>query len=283
MTVKITKTVKTNRGESRRVVDWYPQRIVCLTEEPTEILYRLGEQDRIVGISGFTVRPAQARKEKPKVSAFTEADIPAIVALKPDLVIGFSDIQADIAQSLIKQGVTVLMNNHRSVEEILKTIVQIGALVGKSSEAMELALHYRRKLEARQAVNVGRVRKPKVYFEEWYDPIITGIRWVSELVEAAGGEDVFVHHRNASLARDRIVGDPVEIANLKPDLILASWCGKKFKPERMRERAGWASMKAVQEGHLYEIPSSMILQPGPGALGDGFDRLCEIIDRWYLK
>jgi iron complex transport system substrate-binding protein len=263
--------------------DWYPQRIVCLTEEPTEILYRLGEQDRIVGISGFTVRPARARKEKPRVSAFTEADIPAIVSLKPDLVIGFSDIQADIAQSLIRQGVTVLINNHRSVEEILKTILQIGALVGKSSEAMDLARQYRRSLEARQKVNAGRVLKPRVYFEEWYDPIITGIRWVSELVQAAGGEDVYAHHRTASLAKDRIVADPGEVVNLNPDLIVVSWCGKKFKPERIRQRPGWATMKAVQEGHLYEIPSSMILQPGPGALSDGFDRLCEIVDGWYRK
>lgn len=261
--------------------DFYPQRIVCLTEEPTEILYKLGESDRIVGISGFTVRPAQARKAKPKVSAFTEADIPAILALKPDLVIGFSDIQAEIAQILIKQGVTVLINNHRSVEEILKTIVQIGALVGRSTEAMELAQHYGRRLEARQEVNSKRPLKPKVYFEEWYDPIITGIRWVSELVEAAGGEDVFVQHRDGSLARDRMVTDPMQVVKLNPDLILVSWCGKKFKPERLRQRPGWASMKAVQEGRLYEISSSTILQPGPGALSDGFDRICEIVDSWY--
>lgn len=262
-------------------VDWYPQRIVCLTEEPTEILYKLGESDRIVGISGFTVRPAQARKEKAKVSAFTEADIPSILALKPDLVIGFSDIQADIAQILIKQGVSVLINNHRSVEEILKTMVQIGALVGKSAEAMELALHYRQRLEARLEVNSKRNCKPKVYFEEWYDPLITGIRWVSELMEAAGGEDVFAQHRDGALARDRIVDDPMQVVNLNPDLIFISWCGKKFKPERLRSRPLWSSMKAVQNGQLYEIPSSMILQPGPGALGDGFDRLCEIIDHWH--
>lgn len=261
--------------------DFYPQRIVCLTEEPTEILYKLGEPDRIVGISGFTVRPAQARKQKPKVSAFTEADISAILALKPDLVIGFSDIQADIAQILIKEGVTVLINNHRSVEEILKMIVQIGALVGKSAEAMELALQYRRRLEARLEINSKRVLKPKVYFEEWYDPLITGIRWVSELVEAAGGEDIFAQHRDVALARDRIVADPMQVVNLNPDLILVSWCGKKFKPDRLRSRPEWTSMEAVQKGQIYEIPSSMILQPGPGALGDGFDRLCEIIDLWY--
>lgn len=264
-------------------LDCYPQRIVCLTEEPTEILYMLGESDRIVGISGFTVRPMQARKAKPKVSAFTEADIPAILALKPDLVIGFSDIQADIAQALIKQGVTVLINNHRSVEEILKTMVQIGALVGKSAEAVELALHYCRRLEARHEVNSKQILRPRVYFEEWYDPLITGIRWVSELVEAAGGDDVFAHHRDGALARDRIVADPMQVVNLNPDLILVSWCGKKFKPERLRSRPMWASMKAVQNGQLYEIPSSMILQPGPGSLGDGFDRVCEIIDQWHRE
>jgi iron complex transport system substrate-binding protein len=256
------------------------QRIVCLTEEPTEILYAIGEQERIVGVSGFTVRPARVRKEKPRVSAFTSASIDKILALKPDLAIGFSDIQADIARDLIRQGVEVWISNHRTVAGIFSYIRRLGALVGEVDKTEA----YARKLEARLAAlaEAGRqlTRHPRVYFEEWDQPMISGIHWVSELVGVAGGVDVFPELAPCSLAKDRILADPQEVVRRSPDIMLGSWCGKRFRPERVRERAGWEQMPAVRHNELHEIKSPLILQPGPAALTDGVEAMHRIFARW---
>ena len=258
----------------------YPQRIVCLTEEPTEILYALGEESRIVGISGFTVRPPRARREKPKVSSFLSAKVDQIVALEPDLAIGFSDIQADIAQALIKRGVEVWISNHRSVDGILGYVRRLGALIG----AVEKAEIYARELEAHVASIRERARslgkRPRVYFEEWDEPQISCIRWVSELVGIAGGDDIFPERAAASLARDRILADPKEVIERAPDIIIGSWCGKKCRPERVAAREGYAAIPAVCNGELHEVKSSIILQPGPAALTDGLDALHAVISCW---
>lgn len=259
------------------------ERIVCLTEEPTETLYLLGEEERIVGVSGFTVRPKRARKEKPTVSTFLEAKTEEIVALKPDLVVGFSDLQADIAQALIKEGLNVWITNQRSIAEIMSTMVQLGSMVGKREEAIQLVKTYQNQFEATQAEIKNWKHKPKVYFEEWYDPLITGIRWVSELIEMAGGEDLYSHFKAHSLAKDRIISDPQEVVDLNPDLILASWCGKMFKAKRMFARPNWQSIKAYQDEQYFEIPSSIILQPGPAALGDGFELIFKHLKNWQAK
>ena len=260
-----------------------PQRIVCLTEEPTEVLYALGEERRIVGISGFTVRPPRARKEKPKVSAFTSAKIDAILALEPDFVVGFSDIQADIARDLVRAGVEVWISNHRSVAGILDYIRRLGALVG----AAEAADAYARRAEAHIA-DVERAaaalpRRPRVYFEEWDVPPITGIRWVAELIRIAGGDDVFPERAAMPLARDRILADASEVVRRAPDLIFGSWCGKKFRPEQVAARPAWAAIPAVRDGELYEIKSPIILQPGPAALFDGLDALHARIAQWARR
>ena len=251
----------------------YPQRIVCLTEEPTEVLYALDEAWRIVGISGFTVRPPRARREKPKVSAFTSARIEEILALCPDLVVGFSDIQADIARELIRAGVEVWISNHRSVAGILGYIRRLGAMVG----ATERADAYARQAEAHLVEVAARAaqlpRRPRVYFEEWDEPLISGIQWVAELIRIAGGEDVFPELAARPLAKDRILADGDAVVRRAPDLILGSWCGKRFRPERVAARPGWAAIPAVQRGALREIKSPLILQPGPAALFDGLDAL----------
>jgi iron complex transport system substrate-binding protein len=257
-----------------------PQRIVCLTEEPTETLYALGEQHRIVGISGFTVRPAIARKEKPKVSAFTSAKIDEILKLEPDFVVGFSDIQAEIASALIKHGVEVWISNHRSVDGILDYVRRLGALVGAAEKANAYADELARGLDAIAAQAVMLPRRPKVYFEEWDEPQISGIRWVSELVAIAGGDDVFPERALSSLAKGRILEDPDEVIRRAPDLILGSWCGKKFRPEKVAARAGWQAIPAVRDGALHEIKSPMILQPGPAALTDGVREIAKIIRAW---
>lgn len=264
-------------------MDYLPQRIVCLTEESTELLYILGEQVRIVGISGFTVRPKRARKEKPKVSAFIDANIDEIVALKPDLVIGFSDIQAKIAKELISKGITVWVNNHRSVSEIFKMIYQLGVLVGKQNEVKDLVTHYERRIGEIRAISSKWKVKPKVYFEEWFDPLISGIQWVSELVEIAGGEDVFIENSTESLAKNRIVEHHEEVIKRNPDIILASWCGKKFKPKKMFSRKGWDKISAIQNEEVYEIDSSIILQPGPASVSEGLELLHKIMTNWVLK
>ena len=256
------------------------ERIVCLTEEPTEILYRLGEEDRIAGISGFTVRPARARREKPKVSAFTSARIERIVALEPDLVFGFSDIQADIAAELIRSGIEVHIFNHRSVAEILRTVRVVAAMTGCPAKGEALAAELEARLERIRRRARDLPRRPRVYFEEWYDPLISGIRWVSELVEIAGGDDCFPESRAGSLARDRIIADPWEVVRRQPDLIIGSWCGRRFRPERVTAREGWGEIPAVARGDLHEIKSSLILQPGPAALTDGVDALHGIISEW---
>ena len=260
-----------------------PNRIVCLTEEPTEVLYALGEQDRIVGISGFTVRPPQARREKPKVSAFTSAKIDEILKLEPDLVVGFSDIQADIAAELVRRGVEVWIANHRSVDGILDYVRRLGALVGVAERADEYAGELRRGLDeiARDAAALP--RRPKVYFEEWDDPIITGIRWVAELVRIAGGDDVFPELSAEPLAKARILasGDPV--VERAPDIILGSWCGKKFRPDKVAARPGWDAIPAVRDGELHEVKSPLILQPGPAALTDGVREIARIIRDWCRR
>ena len=260
-----------------------PRRIVCLTEEPTEVLYAIGEQDRIVGISGFTVRPPRARKEKPKVSAFTSAKIEEILKLRPDFVIGFSDIQADIARELIKAGVEVWISNHRSVDEIVEYIRRLGAIVGAAEKANEFADRAQRHLDDVLDAASKLPRRPKVYFEEWDDPLITGIRWVAELIRIAGGDDVFPERAEKSLAKDRILADPSEVVRRAPDIIIGSWCGKKFRREKVAARDGWQSIPAVRDGELHEVKSPIILQPGPAALFDGLDALHAIVAAWTSR
>jgi iron complex transport system substrate-binding protein len=261
----------------------YPQRIVCLTEETTETLYLLGEQDRIVGISGFTVRPPQARKEKPKISAFTSAKIDAILDLQPDLVLGFSNLQADIARDLIRAGVEVYVFNHRSVDGILRMIATLGGLIGESAKGEALAQSLMARVDQVRSSADGAARKPRVYFEEWDDPIISGIRWVSELIEIAGGEDCFPELAAESLAGNRIISDAQEIVRRQPDIIIGSWCGKKFRPEQVAARPGWEAIPAVRHGQIFEIKSPLILQPGPAALTDGLDAIAGIIRDWKLS
>ncbi|HEY3520790.1 MAG TPA: cobalamin-binding protein [Rhodanobacteraceae bacterium] len=256
-----------------------PRRIVCLTEEPTEVLYALGEQDRIVGISGFTVRPPRARKEKPKVSAFTSAKIGEILKLEPDFAIGFSDIQADIARELIAHGIEVWISNHRSVEGILDYIRRLGALVGANERAEVFAGEAERHIEGVRARAACLSRRPRVYFEEWDEPMISGIRWVAELIRIAGGEDVFPELADEPLAKNRIIADGFEVIRRAPDIILASWCGKKFRPEKLAARPGWSAIPAVRDHRLHEIKSPIILQPGPAALFDGLDALHAVIAR----
>ncbi|UJH67672.1 cobalamin-binding protein [Allomuricauda sp. SCSIO 65647] len=263
--------------------DYGPKRIVCLTEETTETLYLLGEESRIVGVSGFTVRPKRARKEKPKVSTFVDANIDEILALRPDLVIGFSDIQATIAKELIKRGVTVWINNHRSVQGILEMMVQLGALVDKREQAMHLVQKIETNIRQIGQSTSDWNKKPKVYFEEWYDPLITGIQWVSELIELAGGNDVFPENRRASLAKDRIIEDKNELVRRNPDIILASWCGKMFKKQKMLQRPNWQNITAVRRDDVFEIKSEIILQPGPAALMEGLPLLHQLFSKWIAK
>jgi iron complex transport system substrate-binding protein len=260
-----------------------PERIVCLTEEPTEVLYALGEQQRIVGISGFTVRPPEARHEKPRISAFTSAKIDRILALQPDLAIGFSDMQADIAAALIKAGVEVWISNHRSVEGILGYIERLGAMVGAPERASAYAAELQARIDRVRAAAAALPRRPRLYFEEWDEPQISAIRWVSELAGIAGGDDIFPARAAASLGRDRIVADPLEVVRAAPDIIVGSWCGKKFRPEHVAARPGWAEVPAVRDGELHEIKSPLILQPGPAALTDGLDALQRIVQGWAAR
>ncbi len=260
-----------------------PRRIVCLTEEPTETLYLLGESERIVGISGFTVRPPEARRDKPRVSAFISAKVDRILALQPDLAIGFSDIQADIAQALIKAGVEVWIANHRSVEGILDYIRRLGAMVGRAGEALALADRLQRGLEAIAAAAATLPRRPRVYFEEWDEPRISGIQWVAELVRIAGGDDIFPERAACSLARDRILADDAGIIARAPEIVFGSWCGKKFRPDLVAARPGWAELPAVRDGALFEIKSPIILQPGPAALTDGVQAMARHIRDWAAR
>ena len=260
-----------------------PQRIVCLTEEPTETLYALGEQHRIVGISGFTVRPPAARKEKPKVSAFTSAKIGEILKLRPDFVIGFSDIQSEIAGELIRHGVEVWISNHRSVDGIVDYVRRLGALVGAADRANAYADELSRGLDDIAAQSAALPRRPKVYFEEWDEPLISGIQWVAELIRIAGGDDIFPERAAESLAKQRILEDPGEVVRRAPDIILGSWCGKKFRPQKVAAREGWTSIPAVRDGELHEIKSPIILQPGPAALTDGVREVAAVIREWARR
>jgi iron complex transport system substrate-binding protein len=253
-----------------------PERIVCLTEETVETLYLLGEERRIVGISGYVVRPPRARREKPRVSAFTSADIPKILALEPDLVLTFSDLQADIAAELIRRGVDVHAFNQRSIAQILDMIRTLGALVGAAGKAQRLADELAAAVEGSRSRARQLTRRPKVYFEEWDEPMISGIGWVSELIEAAGGIDIFADRASCKAAKDRIVTTE-EVIRRAPDIIVGSWCGKKFRPEKVASRPGLAQTPAVQRGALHEIKSPLILQPGPAALTDGLKALRAII------
>jgi iron complex transport system substrate-binding protein len=260
-----------------------PERIVCLTEEPTEVLYALGQESRIVGISGFTVRPARARAEKPRISAFTSAKIDRIVELKPDLAIGFSDMQADIAAALIRRGVEVWISNHRSVEQILGYVQRLGAIVGAGDAARDYATQLEAGLERTRQAAAKLPRRPRVYFEEWDTPPISAIRWVSELIGIAGGDDIFPQRALAGLGKDRIIADPMEVVRAAPDIIIGSWCGKKFRPGHVAAREGWAAIPAVRDAELHEIKSPLILQPGPAALTDGVAALHSIISRWATR
>jgi iron complex transport system substrate-binding protein len=258
----------------------YPERIVCLTEETTETLYLLGEERRIVGISGYTVRPPQARREKPRVSSFLSAKTERILELKPDLVLGFSDLQADISKDLVKAGLNVVIFNQRSVEEILAMIHMLASMVGAPRKGEELVASLEKNLqEIRKAAPK---KRPRVYFEEWDEPMISGIRWVSELIEIAGGEDIFRELAASQAAAGRI-HDGKKVVERKPDIILGSWCGKKFRPERVKARAGWQEVPAVRNDQLFEIKSAEILQPGPAALTDGVRHIQEILAAWAGK
>jgi iron complex transport system substrate-binding protein len=240
---------------------------VCLTEETTETLYLLGAGDRVVGVSGYTVRPPEAR-EKPRVSAFLSAKFDKIEALEPDLILAFSDLQADLASELVRRGHTVVTFNQRSVAEILQMIRMLGGLVGLQARAEALAIELERGLDAIRAAAAHLPTRPRVYFEEWDDPLISGIRWVEELVEIAGGTPIFPHLRNGALAKDRIVTAEA-VRDARPEVIFASWCGKKVQPARITGRPGWEALPAVRDGRVYEIKSTLILQPGPAALTDG--------------
>jgi iron complex transport system substrate-binding protein len=261
-----------------------PQRIVCLTEETTEWLYLLGQEHRIVGISGYTVRPRRARDEKPKVSAFLTAKVDKIRALKPDCVFGFSDLQADIAAALIRAGVQVTVFNQRSVDEIFSMLYQVAAMVGCTEPALAWMDASRQRLAAMERAVAGLEaagkRRPKVFFEEWDEPHISAIRWVSELVGIAGGDDCFPELASQPMGKDRIIADGAEIVRRNPDIIIGSWCGKKFRPEKVAARAGWQDVAAVKTGQLFEIKSADILQPGPAALTDGVAQMHRIVTDW---
>jgi iron complex transport system substrate-binding protein len=257
-----------------------PQRIVCLTEEPTEWLYLLGEERRIVGISGYTVRPPRAREEKPKVSAFLSAKIDKIVELQPDCVIGFSDLQADIASQLVKKGIQVTIFNQRSVAEIFSMMYQLAAMVGQEAKGLALIQTMQARLLAIEQAAALLQRRPRVFFEEWYDPHISAIAWVSELVGIAGGDDCFPELAKEPMGKSRIIADGGEIVRRNPDIILGSWCGRKFRPAHVRARPGWQGVNAVKNDQLFEIKSAEILQPGPASLTEGVEQLHKIIMAW---
>jgi iron complex transport system substrate-binding protein len=256
-----------------------PERIVCLTEETVETLYLLGEERRIVGVSGYAVRPARVRKEKPRVSAFISADFEKILALDPDLVLTFSDLQADIVAELIRRNVAVHAFNHRDVAGIFDMVRTLGALVGATEKAEALALELERRLAEVRGRTAQLDRHPRVYFEEWDEPMISGIRWVAELIEIAGGIEVFPELSRRKNAKDRII-TPQQLIAAAPDIIVGSWCGKKFVPGKVAARPGFADVPAVRDGFLREIKSPLILQAGPAALTDGLDALAGIIAEW---
>ncbi|MCY1043520.1 ABC transporter substrate-binding protein [Corallococcus sp. bb12-1] len=253
----------------------YPRRVVCMTEETTEVLYRIGAGELVVGVSGFTVRPPEARK-KPRVSSFLDANFERILELKPDLVLGFSDLQADIGRELCKRGVPVYLFNQRSLAEILQTVRLTGALVGRAEAAEALAGELEKNLERHSDAAQSLPRRPRIFFEEWHEPLISGIRWCSELVEVVGGEDVCQESRASQGAKGRIF-EPEEVARRNPEGVIASWCGRKAKRDKIASRPGWDRVQAVVDDQLYEVRSSYILQPGPAALTDGVDQLARIV------
>jgi len=261
----------------------FPSRIVCLTEETAEILYDLGAEDLIVGISGYTVRPKRARKEKPKVSAFITAKIDKILDLKPDLVLGFSDLQSEICSTLINEGINVLCFNQRSISEILNVIEFIGRIVNLQEKTEQYLKDINSNLDNIGLSSKNLKNNPKVFFEEWDDPIITGIEWVSELVEIAGGIDIFKNHSSKPNAKDRIIKNSDEVVNANPDIIFASWCGKKLNKDKIINRNNWNMINAVKNNDIYEIKSPLILQPGPAALTDGLNEIKKVISNWDMK
>jgi iron complex transport system substrate-binding protein len=263
--------------------DHYPSRIVCLTEETTETLYLLGEDWRIVGISGFTVRPPRARREKPRVSAFTSAKIDRILELRPDLVLAFSDLQADIAADLVRHGLNVHVFNHRDITGIFMMIRMLGGMIGCHEKAEDLCAELTGSLQQIRATASRFNVRPRVYFEEWDDPLIVGSTWVSELVQLAGGEECFPQYAGHALGKDRIIADMSEVIQAAPQLIFGSWCGKKFRPENVRSRAGWEQIPAVRDNELHEVKSSLILQPGPAALTDGVQTMHRVIQGWHQR
>ncbi|MBL8329369.1 MAG: cobalamin-binding protein [Rubrivivax sp.] len=260
-----------------------PQRIVCLTEETTEWLYLLGQEQRIVGISGYTVRPRRARQEKPRISSFLDGRIDRIVALQPDLVIGFSDMQAALADKLIRAGLNVLVTNQRSLAEIFDTLRLVAGLVGQQAAAEAWIAQCRARHGQLSSAAAAWPRRPRVYFEEWDEPLISAIQWVSQLIGVAGGEDIFPELAVQRMGRDRVIADAREPARRAPELIVGSWCGKKFRPQHVAARPGWAEIPAVQDGELHEIKSCDILQPGPAALTDGVEQLHALMARWAAR
>lgn len=257
-----------------------PGRIVCLTEETVETLYLLGEETRIVGVSGYAVRPPRVRREKPRVSAFISADLPKILALEPDLVLAYSDLQADIVAGLIRSGIAVHAFNQRSVQGIFDMVALLGAMVGAGAKAAALCDELSKRLAEASAAADLATGRPRVYFEEWDGPLICGIGWVSELIAIAGGIDVFAKRAVGKSARERFV-EPEEIIAVSPDIILGSWCGKRFRPDKLAARNGFSNVPAVASGFVREIKSPLILQPGPAALTDGLDAIRAIIAEWH--
>lgn len=258
----------------------YPQRVVCLTEETTEALYALGADHLIVGVSGFTMRPPQARKEKPKVSTYLDAKFDEILALQPDVVFAWSDLQADMSAELIRRGIDVVCFNHRSIDGIYAMITRLSAYVGYAEAGQAYVASLRASVENARTRAMERDVQPRVYFEEWYDPLITGICWVSEIIEICGGIDVFAENRHHPNAKERILADMQEPLRRDPDIMIASWCGKMLKPERVIARPGWESFRPYNTGFLREIASPIILQPGPAALTDGIAAVMNIFDEW---
>ena len=259
-----------------------PSRIACLSTESVEVIYELGEQDRIAGISGFTTRPLRARKEKPKISGFSSARLERILVVEPDLVLAFSDMQGDICRELVKAGVEVHHFNQRSLADILAMIETVGRLIGAEDKALRLVADLEAQIERTRLAAADLPRRPKVYFEEWNEPLIAGIGWVSELVAVAGGEDIFAELALHTAARDRIIDASAPVAR-QPDVIIASWCGKKFQPAQMRARPGWDQMAAVRAGELHEIKSALILSPGPAAIREGLPQLARIVRQWAVR
>jgi len=259
------------------------ERIICLSDEKTELLYLLGEEHRILGISCFSVRPSKALVEKTVISSFTGANIKKIIRLKPDLILGFSDLQADIIRDLIKAGLQVHVFNQRTIQEILNMVRMLGSMVGAHKKAEKLIAKMKNKMDRVWKKSEKESVRPKVYFEEWPDPLICGIGWVSELIGIAGGIDCFEPLARNSLARDRVIWDQTDVLKSKPDIVIGSWCGKRFRPEIINQRKDWDQIPAVRNGDIYEIKSSDILQPGAAALTDGLEQLYSIISIWRRK